>query len=137
MASDYEGAGLKAVYADALGAIRQSLKMRNSLAHSHWADLALAPSYETYSLFYVALGDAALAAESFEYKWMQAEITLLKEMEGYCGYARQALMYLQWEWEIRKGTRAHNAIPKPTKQKPPIPRTAEDPDILRRLPKST
>ena len=67
---------------------------------------------------------------------MHAEITLLKEMEGYCGYARQGLMHLQWEWEIRKGTRAHNAIPKPTKQQPPIPRTVEDPDILRRLPKS-
>jgi|SRR5580704_10331580 hypothetical protein len=33
IASDYERAGLKAEYADALGAIRQSLKMRNSLAH--------------------------------------------------------------------------------------------------------
>jgi hypothetical protein len=44
---------------------------------------------------------------------------LKAQMEGYCGYARQALMYLQWEWGIRKGTRQHNAIPKPTKQKSP------------------
>ena len=136
IASDYEACGLKAEYADALGAIRQSLKIRNSLAHSHWADVALAPSFETYALFYVALGDAALPAEKFEYKWMHAEINLLKEMEGYCGYARQSLMYLQWEWQIRKGTRPHNAIPKPTKQQPPTSRIANDPDTLSRLPKS-
>jgi hypothetical protein len=136
IASDYERAGLKAEYADALGAIRQSLKMRNSLAHSHWVAVGLTPSYETHGLFYVALGDAALPAERFEYKWMHAEITLLKEMESFCGYARQALMYLEWEWGIRKGTRGHNAIPKPKKRQPPTPRIVEDPDVLRRLPKS-
>ena len=142
MAADYADAGLKAEYADALGAIRQSLKIRNSLAHSHWADLDLTP-YEGIKgynpikgLFHVALGEAALHAENFEYKWMHTEISLLKAMESYCGYARHTLMYVQWEWSVRKGGRQYNAIPIPKKQQPPNQRIVEDPDILRWLPKS-
>jgi len=132
---DYANAGFKAPYADALGAMRGALKLRNAFAHSHWVALNVEP-YNVHGLFYVALGESALPSESFTYEWMHAEINLLKQMEGYCAYARQALMYLDAEWQAKRSGKPNLVVPKAKKRQPPTPRIVVDPNTLKWLPKS-
>ena len=126
--------GLKNEYADALGAMRKALKIRNEFSHCHWMDLSSPPAQQP-GLFYVRLGESALPSDSFKYEWHHAEIGLLKEMEEYCFYARLCLIHLDFEWDLRKGTARNNSVPMPKKRPPPKPHIVTNPHTLALLPR--
>lgn len=133
MADAYEGAGLKAQYADALGATRQCLRIRNRFSHCHWASL------KNEGLFLTELGEAALAgAGPLTYSWRHVTLTHLEECDEYFNYAHRCFWYIEAQFQKAHGRAPSSSFvfPMPAKRQPPPELSPPAPDILALLPRA-
>ncbi|HEY5237707.1 MAG TPA: hypothetical protein VIJ62_04940 [Rhizomicrobium sp.] len=115
MVKAFERESLKAEYADAIGATRFCLKLRNQFAHCHWAD---DPRTEK-GVYFATLQESADNKEQFNYWFVHIDDPLLDEQWSYMQYAAECLDYINAEYLYRtKKTEAH-AFLSPAKRTPP------------------
>jgi Arc/MetJ family transcription regulator len=76
-------------YSEVCGAIRFCLKLRNTYAHCHWADLESDPG-----LYFTNAQTAAEGTKPMDYEWFHVDESLLIKQEDYFYYTQLCLMYL-------------------------------------------
>jgi hypothetical protein len=108
--------GLQNDFADALGAIRHCLKIRNQFAHCHWGQ-------SKGGLRFISLQDEADRAEGFAGldwgEWSYSGAALLAEQEAYFAYTYNQFEFITAEFQVRRGQRQPHDVPKPTRPQPP------------------
>lgn len=132
MGDAFRAAGLGSQYADALGGVRQCLKIRNRFSHCHWATL------HKRGLFLTQLGDAAAAgSDELRYSWRHITLPHLKDCDEYFTYAARCLWHIEGEFQKLRGRKGGSPfpIPMPAKRQPPPEPSPPDPDTLALLPK--
>jgi hypothetical protein len=114
MRAFYKKAGLESAYANAIGAVRHCIKIRNEHAHCHWSDY---PNYD--GLYFTELQDPARSAEDFEYWFLHVNLALLNEQKRFFDYAADYLRFLEYRNQVRTGKMPDGVIQEPTKRAPP------------------
>ena len=115
--SEYTHIGLEAPYADAIGAIRHCLKIRNQFAHCHWGIDRV-----TLGLIFTDLEENAQGASDFTFEstWRSIDLTLLRDHETYFEYTMKCLEFIHAEFRVR-AKMVNPAIVRIQPQKIPAP----------------
>jgi hypothetical protein len=114
MRDTFKASGLASEYADAIGAMRWCIKVRNQYSHCQWGD---SPGYA--GIFFTQLVDSAKASEGFEYWFRHVDDGLLMEQLEYFEYAADCLVFLNFDLLRRQEKlEGHNA-PMPLKRQQP------------------
>lgn len=119
MRRHYEAAGLGEDYAEAIGAMRWCLRIRNQYAHCHWLrNLA-------YGLCIVLLEDVARAAPEVNLNDIEQKLvplTLLREQEEFFTYNQAMMGFLNFGYRAVIGTMQSNPVARPIKpyRRPPL-----------------
>lgn len=115
--SEYTYLGLEGPYAEALGAIRHCLKIRNQFAHCHWGT-------DPYvGLIFTDLEKNAEGAGDFTFvsTWQRINLALLQEHENYFEYTMQCLDFIHGEFRVRaKMASSHNHVRPSVIPQPPL-----------------
>jgi hypothetical protein len=114
MRKAYKTRELEPEYADAIGAVRWCVKVRNQYAHCHWGD-----DPGTEGVFFTELGEPAKASEGFEYWFRHVDYALLAEQIAYFDYAGDCLSYVNFEYITRQGKIPGHTALMPSKRAPP------------------
>lgn len=109
-------ADLEDEYADTIGAVRYSVKLRNQYAHCHWTD---APRKR--GLYFADLQEPAKAHEKFEFWHKHIDSALLWDQLCHMAYASDCLLAINLEYAARNrvGPDQNFAMP-PKERQPPL-----------------
>jgi hypothetical protein len=114
--SEYTYLGLEAPYADAIGAIRHCLKIRNQFAHCHWGT-------DPYiGLIFTDLEENARGVGDFTFDstWRSIDLALLQLQEAYFEYTMRCLEFIHGEFRVRAKMASSHPHAKPTKTLQPL-----------------
>jgi len=108
--------GLEAPYADAIGALRHCLKIRNQYAHCHYAVSAM------LGLCLTDLEENAQGAGDFEFSfdWHHVSLELLQEQQAYFEYAKRCLDFIHGEFRVKAGMASAHEHAMPSKMPQPL-----------------
>ena len=97
MRGPYAEAALETEYAEAIGAARGCLKLRNQYAHRHWVATRT-------GLWFTNLEDAATSSSGAlpRLPLRRLSVELLRDQEAYFAYAMDCLLFLEGELKVRR-----------------------------------
>jgi hypothetical protein len=112
--------GLQDEQTAAVSAVEHCQSMRNQYAHCHWADGG------SQGLFFADAKKSARRTDWF-FDYKHVDVPLLEQQERYFGYARQCLLHLDWQVELRIGRSQYQGAPAPQElRQPPLHNLASE-----------
>jgi len=107
--------GLESEYADAIGAVRFCVKVRNQFGHCHWADDVHA------GVFFANFQETAKSEDNPEQDWFHIDCDLAGDLLAYFEHTFKSLHFLEIEYLVRsgRGSFQSNFLLKPQKCKQP------------------
>ena len=106
--------GLGPQYADAIGAMRHCLKIRNQFAHCHWMDKDI-----NNQLAFTDLSEALKGAATKPLNIRSISLSLLQEQESYFIYARDCFWFIEFETQLRQEKIKSHRLSMPAKRSQP------------------
>jgi hypothetical protein len=108
----YQAIGLGDDYAEAIGAMRYCLRIRNQYAHCHWVKNL------THGLCFVDVEEVARAASEVDLGALtqkHVSLALLSEQETFFAYAQAMFGFVNYAYRTAIGTMAINPMKRPNK----------------------
>jgi hypothetical protein len=134
LADDLEAAGFSEFFAETMAAMEVCRRMRNMLAHCHFATLQ--HDQPTDGLFLVSLEKAVKGkTEKIEYDWQRAFYPRLRGIERHLEYTASCLDYIDSEMWTKRGRQSPRPTSTPTKVPLPPEHVPASPDEVAILPK--
>lgn len=101
-------------FADAIGAIRHCLNIRNQYAHCHWG------KYKNKELYFVNLeNEVSGPQKKTALTYMKVSLALLGEQEDYFSYTQDCFWFLTFEVGRLRGSIKRHPLSMPPKRKQP------------------
>jgi hypothetical protein len=111
----YTDFGMGSAFADAIGALKACVRIRNQYAHCAWAD---GGKGRNGGLYFVDLSTSAEAATGWDHNWRHVSVQLLKQQYDYFEYTKDLLFHIETgatAWRVSQLP----IFPVPPKQAPP------------------
>jgi hypothetical protein len=113
MRTRFKEIGIAPQYADAIGAVRWCLQIRNQYAHCQWGHDPSA------GLFFTNLQEPSKASETFDFWWRHVDVSLLQLQESYFEYTRDCFLFLEDRFIMATKNARPPVAPMPPKRAQP------------------